>query len=101
MRSIQGAAQASPITSKEKIMNWVVPVLQFAYGFFRGVEQGFADRQAGRRLPYEADDSNDWGGHMRALAHATDGVELLTVKPKSASFGISFRSDTYRMGPTA
>jgi hypothetical protein len=73
-------------------MNWVIPVLQFAYGFFRGVEQGYADQQAGRNLQYEAE--YDWQQQMTALSNAT-GLPLVSVKATSAAFNLQVRGQSY------
>ena len=75
-------------------MSWVIPLLQFAYGFCRGVEQGYADRQAGRRLQYEVQSDYDWQQHMVALSNATR-LPLVRLKPSSAVFDLQVRGQSY------
>jgi hypothetical protein len=74
-------------------MNWVIPVLQFAYGFFRGAQQGYTDRQAGRFSP-GGHSSYDWHQHMTALAEAT-GATLLSIKARYATFDVPHHGQNY------
>lgn len=73
---------------------WLLPLLQIASAFFRGFEQGQADRLAGRRLQYDGHAGYDWEQHMRGLSVAS-GLPLLRLKPTSAAFNLDVRGDTY------
>lgn len=73
--------------------SWLLPLLQIAYGFFRGFEQGQADRLAGRRL-FDGHAGYDWGQHMTGLSRAT-GLPLVSLKPASAAFNLEVRGDAY------
>ena len=75
-------------------MNWFGEALvNFATGFVRGAAQGYADRQTGRRWQ-PAHSGYDFGEHMMGLAQAT-GVQLVKLKPASATFRIELRGMQY------
>jgi hypothetical protein len=86
-------------------MSWVIPLLQFAYGFFCGVEQGYADLQTGRRLQYDVQPEYDWQEHMVTLSSEM-GLRLVRVKSDSAVFEVQVHGQSYvvvllRQGQTA
>lgn len=72
-------------------MNWGL-VIDFVRSFVDGYNQGQADR-ARRSLGYQS--PMGWGEHMQAVAQATDGIVLRSLKDNLARFGINYGGNEY------
>jgi hypothetical protein len=76
-------------------MNWVIPLVQFLYGFSQGYTQSRQERQGLRQHGIEnfSDGDYDWHEHMNALS--ATGATLVRVKPNSAMFELQVQGGRY------
>ena len=75
-------------------MNWLIPLVQFLYGFSKVYAQSRRERQGLRQHEieeYGGDD--DW--EQRIVALSATGASLLKVKPNSAMFGLDIQGGHY------
>jgi hypothetical protein len=74
-------------------MNWLIPLVQFLYGFSQGYAQSQRERQGLRQHEIEDYGGDDW--QQRIVALSATGASLVKVKPNSAMFDLEIQGGHY------